>query len=196
MLFDPMILVNEPLAVIASLAIIIFGKSAIAFALVRLFGHSKRTALTISVSLAQIGEFAFILAGLGISLGLLSGHGRNLVLASAILSIMLNPLLFTLLDRYLAKTETMEDLILEEAVEEEKQIPVDLCNHVLLVGYGRVGSLLGAKLHAEGSHWWLSKTHGPESKPCGNKVLTRSSATRPTPMLWRWVAWIVPVGYC
>lgn len=74
--------------------------------------------------MAQIGEFAFILAGLGISLGLLSGHGRNLVLASAILSIMLNPLLFTLLDRYLAKTETMEDLILEEAVEEEKQIPL------------------------------------------------------------------------
>ncbi|MEQ9720489.1 YbaL family putative K(+) efflux transporter [Yersinia alsatica] len=150
MLFDPMILVHEPLAVVASLAIIIFGKSAAAFILVRLFGHSKRTALTISVSLAQIGEFAFILAGLGISLGLMSEHGRNLVLAGAILSIMLNPLLFTLLDRYLAKNETMEDLILEEAVEEEKQIPVDLCNHALLVGYGRVGSLLGAKLHAEG----------------------------------------------
>ncbi|AKP34617.1 YbaL family putative K(+) efflux transporter [Yersinia aleksiciae] len=150
MLFDPMILLHEPLAVLASLAIIIFGKSVIAFALVRMFGHSKRTALTISVSLAQIGEFAFILAGLGISLGLMSEHGRNLVLAGAILSIMLNPLLFTLLDRYLAKNETMEDLILEEAVEEEKQIPVDLCNHALLVGYGRVGSLLGAKLHAEG----------------------------------------------
>ncbi|CNH94520.1 putative cation:proton antiport protein [Yersinia frederiksenii] len=150
MLFDPMILVHEPLAVAASLAIIIFGKSAAAFILVRLFGHSKRTALTISVSLAQIGEFAFILAGLGISLGLMSEHGRNLVLAGAVLSIMLNPLLFTLLDRYLAKNETMEDLILEEAVEEEKQIPVDLCNHALLVGYGRVGSLLGAKLHAEG----------------------------------------------
>ncbi|MDN0122546.1 YbaL family putative K(+) efflux transporter [Yersinia aleksiciae] len=150
MLFDPMILLHEPLAVLASLAIIIFGKSLIAFALVRMFGHSKRTALTISVSLAQIGEFAFILAGLGISLGLMSEHGRNLVLAGAILSIMLNPLLFTLLDRYLAKNETIEDLILEEAVEEEKQIPVDLCNHALLVGYGRVGSLLGAKLHAEG----------------------------------------------
>ncbi|HHL2562110.1 TPA: YbaL family putative K(+) efflux transporter [Yersinia enterocolitica] len=150
MLFDPMILLREPLAVLASLAIIIFGKSAAAFILVRMFGHSKRTALTISVSLAQIGEFAFILAGLGISLGLMSEHGRNLVLAGAILSIMLNPLLFTLLDRYLAKNETMEDLILEEAVEEEKQIPVDLCNHALLVGYGRVGSLLGAKLHAEG----------------------------------------------
>ncbi|CNH77696.1 putative cation:proton antiport protein [Yersinia aldovae] len=150
MLFDPMILIHEPLAVLASLAIIIFGKSAAAFILVRLFGHSKRTALTISVSLAQIGEFAFILAGLGISLGLMSEHGRNLVLAGAILSIMLNPLLFTLLDKYLAKNETIEDLILEEAVEEEKQIPVDLCNHALLVGYGRVGSLLGAKLHAEG----------------------------------------------
>ncbi|HHH1989007.1 TPA: YbaL family putative K(+) efflux transporter [Yersinia enterocolitica] len=150
MLFDPMILLREPLAVLASLAIIIFGKSAAAFILVRMFGHSKRTALTISVSLAQIGEFAFILAGLGISLGLMSEHGRNLVLAGAILSIMLNPLLFTLLDRYLAKNETMEDLILEEAVEEEKQVPVDLCNHALLVGYGRVGSLLGAKLHAEG----------------------------------------------
>ncbi|HDL8274934.1 TPA: Kef family K(+) transporter [Yersinia enterocolitica] len=150
MLFDPMILLREPLAVLASLAIIIFGKSAAAFILVRMFGHSKRTALTISVSLAQIGEFAFILAGLGISLGLMSEHGRNLVLAGAILSIMLNPLLFTLLDRYLAKNETMEDLILEEAVEEEKQIPVNLCNHALLVGYGRVGSLLGAKLHAEG----------------------------------------------
>ncbi|EQA7421195.1 YbaL family putative K(+) efflux transporter [Yersinia enterocolitica] len=150
MLFDPMILLRKPLAVLASLAIIIFGKSAAAFILVRMFGHSKRTALTISVSLAQIGEFAFILAGLGISLGLMSEHGRNLVLAGAILSIMLNPLLFTLLDRYLAKNETMEDLILEEAVEEEKQIPVDLCNHALLVGYGRVGSLLGAKLHAEG----------------------------------------------
>ncbi|CNE67493.1 YbaL family putative K(+) efflux transporter [Yersinia nurmii] len=150
MLFDPMILVREPLAVIASLAIIIFGKSAAAFLLVRMFGHSKRTALTISVSLAQIGEFAFILAGLGISLGLMSEHGRNLVLASAILSIMLNPLLFSLLDRYLIKTETMEDQILEEAVEEEKQIPVDLCNHALLVGYGRVGSLLGSKLNAAG----------------------------------------------
>lgn len=68
-LFDPMILINELLAVLATLAIIVFGKSAAAFLLVRLFGHSKRTALTISTSLPQIGEFAFILAGLGITLG-------------------------------------------------------------------------------------------------------------------------------
>ncbi len=150
MLFDPMILVNEPMAVIITLAIIIFGKSAAAFVLVRLFGHSKRTALTISTSLAQIGEFAFILAGLGVVLGLLSEQGRNLVLAGAILSIMINPLLFSLLERYLEKTETIDEQIVEEAIEEEKQIPVDMCNHALLVGYGRVGSLIGAKLHQEG----------------------------------------------
>lgn len=68
MLFDPMVLVQQPLAVLATLAIIIFGKSAAAFFLVRMFGHSPRTALTIAASLAQIGEFAFILAGLGMAL--------------------------------------------------------------------------------------------------------------------------------
>ena len=150
MLFDPMIIVREPLAVLATLGIIVFGKSIAAFLLVKTFGHSRRTALTISVSLAQIGEFAFILAGLGITLGMLSEHGRNLVLAGAILSIMLNPLLFTLLEKYLAKTETIDDQSVEEAVEDEKQIPFDLCNHALLVGYGRVGSLLGEKLQAAG----------------------------------------------
>jgi CPA2 family monovalent cation:H+ antiporter-2 len=150
MLFDPLIIIREPLAVLATLGIIVFGKSIAAFLLVKTFGHSRRTALTISVSLAQIGEFAFILAGLGITLGMLSEHGRNLVLAGAILSIMLNPLLFTLLEKYLAKTETIDDQSVEEAVEDEKQIPFDLCNHALLVGYGRVGSLLGEKLQAAG----------------------------------------------
>ncbi|WP_226052542.1 YbaL family putative K(+) efflux transporter [Dickeya chrysanthemi] len=150
MLFDPMILMREPLAVLATLLIIVVGKSMAAFLLVNLFGHSRRTALTISASLAQIGEFAFILASLGISLGMLSENGRNLVLAGAILSIMLNPLLFTLLERYLARHETIEEQIVEEAIEEEKQIPIDLCNHALLVGYGRVGSLIGAQLHQAG----------------------------------------------
>ncbi|MBA0037465.1 Kef family K(+) transporter [Pantoea sp. BIGb0393] len=146
MLFDPMILLEQPLAVLGALAIIVLGKSIAAWLLVTLLGHSRRTAMTISVSLAQIGEFAFILAGLGISLGMLSDEGRNLVLAAAILSIMLNPILFTILERYLDKTETMEEQTLEEAIEEEKQIPVDICNHAVLVGYGRVGSLLGQKL--------------------------------------------------
>jgi CPA2 family monovalent cation:H+ antiporter-2 len=84
MLFDPMVLIQQPLAVLATLAIIIFGKSVAAFFLVRMFGHSPRTALTIAASLAQIGEFAFILAGLGMALNLLPQAGQNLVLAGAI----------------------------------------------------------------------------------------------------------------
>lgn len=150
MLFDPMILVEEPLAVLGTLAIIVFGKSLAAFLLVKMFGHSQRTALTIATSLAQIGEFAFILAGLGMALDLLPQNGQNLVLAGAILSIMLNPILFALLERFLHKTETLEEQTLEEAIEEEQQNPVDICNHALLVGYGRVGSLLGERLLAQG----------------------------------------------
>lgn len=78
MLFDQIILINEPLSVLATLVIIVFGKSAAVFLLVRLFGHSNRTALTISTILALIGKFVFILAGLGITLGMMSEHGRNL----------------------------------------------------------------------------------------------------------------------
>ncbi|PHM53853.1 YbaL family putative K(+) efflux transporter [Xenorhabdus sp. KK7.4] len=146
MLFDPIILIQQPIAILGTLAIIIIGKSVAALLLVRLFGHSRRTALTISVSLAQIGEFAFILAGLGVTLGVLGGDARNLILAGAILSIMLNPILFSLLDRYLEKTETIEEQILEETLEEETQIPVNICGHAIVVGYGRVGRLLCQRL--------------------------------------------------
>ena len=121
MLFDPMILIQQPVAVLGTVIIIIFGKSLAAFALVRMFGHSQRTALTISTSLAQIGEFAFILAGLGMALDLLPQEGQNLVLAGAILSIMLNPVLFAILEKYLEKTETLEEQTLEEALEEEQR---------------------------------------------------------------------------
>lgn len=146
MLFDPTVLLDHPLGVIAVLAIIIIGKSAAALALVRMFGHSRRTALTISVSLAQIGEFAFILAGLGMALGVMDKDAQNLVLAGAIFSIMLNPVLFSLLDKYLERTETIEEQLLEETLEEETQIPVDICGHAIIVGYGRVGGMLADKL--------------------------------------------------
>ncbi|MBN3081420.1 MULTISPECIES: YbaL family putative K(+) efflux transporter [Pectobacterium] len=203
MLFDPMILLNDPISVLITLAIIVFGKSAAAFILVRLFGHSKRTALTISASLAQIGEFAFILAGLGIVLGLLSEEGRNLVLAGAILSIMINPLLFTLLERYLAKNETIEEQIVEEAIEEEKQIPVDMCNHALLVGYGRVGSLIGAKLHQAGIPIVVienSRTRVDALREQGIKAVL-GNATKPEIMdiarldCARWLLLTIPNGY-
>ena len=83
--------------------IIVVGKSLAAFVIVRLFGHPTPTALTIAASLAQIGEFSFILAGLGVELALLPERGRDLILAGAILSILLNPLFFAALDRWLAE---------------------------------------------------------------------------------------------
>lgn len=150
MLFDPMVLINHPLGVLGVLAIIIIGKSAAALLLVRMFGHNRRTALTVAVSLAQIGEFAFILAGMGVTLEVLNRQANDLILAGAIVSIMLNPVLFTLLDRYLEKTETPEEQQEEETLEEITQVPVNICGHTIVVGYGRVGAMLADKLHNKG----------------------------------------------
>ena len=94
MLFDPSILVREPWAVAAVLAVILFGKSLAAFVIVIGLGYPATTAITVSAALAQIGEFTFILAGLGIALGILPTDGRDLLLAGGILSITLNPLMF------------------------------------------------------------------------------------------------------
>ncbi|MGP1959151.1 MAG: YbaL family putative K(+) efflux transporter [Arsenophonus sp. NC-CH8-MAG3] len=146
MLLDPVILIEHPFAVLAVLAIITIGKSLAALLLVRLFGYNRRTALTIAISLAQIGEFSFILAGVGITLNIFNSQATNLVLAGAIISIMINPLLFSLLDRYLKKTETIEEELLEETQEEVAQIPIDICGHAIIVGYGRVGTILAKKL--------------------------------------------------
>ena len=94
MLFDPAVLWNEPLAVVSVLLIILFGKSIVAFFIVLVLGYPVSTAMTASAALAQIGEFSFILAGLGITLGLLPTEGRDLILGGALLSITLNPLIF------------------------------------------------------------------------------------------------------
>jgi monovalent cation:H+ antiporter-2, CPA2 family len=94
MLFDPMILVRHPLQVLAVLAVIIVGKSLAAFGIVRALRRPRSTALIVSAALAQIGEFSFILAALGVQLGLLSAEAQNLILAGALLSITLNPVVF------------------------------------------------------------------------------------------------------
>ncbi len=97
MLFDPTILVREPLRVLAVLGIIIVGKAAVSIAIVRILGYNWRYALTIGASLSQVGEFSFILGGLGVSLGFLPQEGMTLILAGAIFSIALNPLIFKLI---------------------------------------------------------------------------------------------------
>ncbi len=147
MLFDPLILVEHPWQVLATVAIIMFGKSIAAFVIVRAFGHSKGTALTISASLAQIGEFAFIIAGLGVALKILPPAGQSLVLAGALVSIMLNPLVFGLLDSWQAKQEAAA------APSEPEPAPgpsTDLNDHAIVIGYGRVGSELAQVLRDRG----------------------------------------------
>jgi K+:H+ antiporter len=153
MLFKPAILIEDPLAVLATLAIILLGKSLAAFAIIRLFGYPASTALLVSVSLAQIGEFSFILAGLGVDLGLLPERGRNLILAGAILSILLNPLLFAVLDMLQAwrdKGRVPEVQPAQPAEEKgaarEPVRPTALTNHVVLVGHGRVGGVISEEL--------------------------------------------------
>ncbi len=150
MLFDPSILIREPWLILATLFIIVFGKSLAAYAIVLAFGHPLGTALTISASLAQIGEFSFILASLGASLGLLSDTGRDLILSGAILSILINPLLFAWLDRlkpWLLNREEKKPLKGESGTR-IISYPY-LHAHAVLVGYGRVGKLVGASLRQQ-----------------------------------------------
>ena len=139
MLFNPNVVVDQPLPLLATVAIIIIGKSIAAFTIVRAFGHSSTTALTISASLAQIGEFSFILAALGTDLGMLPKEGQDLILAGAIISIFANPFLFSLF----AKRLDADD---EQEPEQEETPQPKPAGHVIVVGYGRVGSLIAAAL--------------------------------------------------
>ena len=156
MLFDPAILLRAPLPLIATLAIILIGKSLAAWLIMRAFGRSDAVALTISASLAQIGEFSFILAGLGVSLKILPEQGRDLILAGAILSILLNPVLFALVDRFASEATPVKPKPSAarpepEPPEPERDIvPTTLSGHMVVVGYGRVGALLGAGLTGQG----------------------------------------------
>lgn len=106
MLFDPTIIITNPLPVLATVFIIVVGKSIAAFGIVLLFRRPVATALTISASLAQIGEFSFILASMGVSLAILPQEGQDLILAGALISIVLNPIVFFLLERMRPKLET------------------------------------------------------------------------------------------
>ena len=157
MLFDPLILLTEPLHVLAVVAIIVVGKTVAALALVLAMRYPLNTALTVAASLAQIGEFSFILAGLGLALGLLPPEGMSLVLAGALISIALNPFLFAaiaplqrwLLDRSQLARELhhRQDPYAELPMTTERKY---LEGQVVLVGYGRVGRRIAEGLDARG----------------------------------------------
>ena len=148
MLFNPAILVEHPWQVLATAAIIMLGKSAAAFVIVRAFGHPKMTALTISASLAQIGEFAFIIAALGVSLKILPPAGQALVLAGALISILLNPMIFMLLDRWEARHRELVPV--QPEPEQPAGPPLHPGKHAIVIGYGRVGRELSQVLHGRG----------------------------------------------
>ena len=153
MLFNPTILLERPLHVLGVVAIIIVGKSVAAAALVVAMRYPLNTALTVSASLAQIGEFSFILVGLGASLGLLPPEGTSLVLAGALISIALNPLLFKAINplqewlrknsEFARKLEARDDPLAELPVTTHEKY---LSRQVVLVGYGRVGRRIAAAL--------------------------------------------------
>jgi CPA2 family monovalent cation:H+ antiporter-2 len=181
MLFDPFSIVRDPLPLVATLFIIIVGKSIVAYLIVRAFRHPVGTALTIAASLAQIGEFSFILASLGTRLDVLPDEASDLILAGAILSIMLNPLIFAVLDKLRPRLEPRVERYAPAApaapapasaaaplpvepttsagkveaaandASDEPRLRTDLADHTILVGYGRVGSLVGAALKEGGT---------------------------------------------
>jgi CPA2 family monovalent cation:H+ antiporter-2 len=151
MLFDPMVLLQQPLAVLGVFLIIVLGKSLAALAIGQAFGRPLEVSLTVATSLAQIGEFAFILAGLGIELGLLPREGRDLILAGAILSICANPLLFAALDRWQARRDATRAVAAARiTLDRPPGPPLPRSDHIILIGFGRVGSLVGRRLHEGG----------------------------------------------
>jgi K+:H+ antiporter len=166
MLFDPKIVVQEPLKLLAVVAIIMIGKTVAAVLLVLAFRYPLNTALTVGASLAQIGEFSFILAGLGVGLGLLPPEGQSLILAGALISITLNPLVFAAIEpvQQWVRSRSSVARALERRDDPLAELPatVDvetLSGHVLLVGYGRVGRRIAEALSERGIRYVVAEVN-------------------------------------
>ncbi len=164
MLFEPQVLVQNPLHVLAVVAVIILGKSLAAFLLVLALRYPLNTAFTVSASLAQIGEFSFILAALGLSLGLLPAEAQSMILAGAIISISLNPLIFKIIEPLQSRIRANSELArkLERPVDPLAELPTtvdqeQLTGQVVLVGYGRVGRKIAECLTERGIHYVVAE---------------------------------------
>lgn len=160
MLFNPVNLIERPLAILATIVTIVFIKSAAAYLIVKAFGYPRTIALTIAASLAQVGEFSFILVVLGVGLDLLPPVAQDLIVAGALFSILVNPLLFMAVDHYGAKLDTApaalepaggEDTTTQpEEPAQDMPEPTTLTDHAVVVGYGRVGRRIVEQLRAAG----------------------------------------------
>ena len=166
MLFDPMVIVEKPLHVLATVAVIVIGKSLAAVTLVLILRYPVRTALVVAASLAQVGEFSFILAGLGMALGLLPKEGNSLILAGALISIALNPFLFSAVGpmqkwlqrhpKFAARLEPAANPLAELPLTTETKY---LADHVVLVGWGRVGKHIAGALGKEGIPYVVAESN-------------------------------------
>lgn len=182
MLFDPRVLLHEPLPLLAVLVVVVIATPAIACLILRAFGRSWITALTIAAGLGQIGEFSFILAALGLGLGLIKSEVRDLILGASILSIILNPLLFHLVGRFRPWIDRLDGVVPAPAAREAARpvlVPTGLVGHAILVGYGRVGQLVAEGLRAAG--WPLLVIEAGEGTAriladAGVEVLTGNAA--------------------
>ena len=150
MLLDPSTLLRDPIPVLLTVLIIVIGKSVAAFAIVALFRYPVATSLTISASLAQIGEFSFILAGLGVDLGLLPERGRDLVLAGAIISILVNPMVFAAVDRLVPRRDGVPERAGAPGSSGAAASGAGRRDHLIVVGYGGVGRSVARGLRERG----------------------------------------------
>jgi CPA2 family monovalent cation:H+ antiporter-2 len=205
MLFDPTIIITQPLPVLATVFIIVIGKSVLAFMIVVAFKRPIGTALTISASLAQIGEFSFILAALGVGLGILPSEGRDLILAGAIISIVLNPLIFAGIDlmrpwiekrfgtrapEVAASVRNEPDLTVssapltadatEKVGDEEVVLPTQKSGHIVLIGFGRVGTVVAEALQQQKRPFLIiedAESRAIAARAAGNEVIPGNAAS-------------------
>jgi CPA2 family monovalent cation:H+ antiporter-2 len=160
MLFEPSVLIDNPVQILATVTVIVLGKSLVAFLLVLAFRYPLNTALTVSASLAQIGEFSFILAALGLSLGLLTTETHSIILAGALISIAMNPFIFKAIKPLQKWLQTHSKLArkLEELADPLAELPMStdqekLTGQIVLIGYGQVGKKVSECLIDRGIHF-------------------------------------------
>ncbi len=189
MLFDPAILVQEPLAVLAVLAIVMVGKSLGAAIIVLVFRHPLHTALRISASLAQVGEFSFILGARAVTLDLLPSEAQSLIIAAALLSISLNPLAFWGAERASRWLNARPELLrpFEGPTGALARLPKGgggdeaPSEHAIVVGFGRVGGAIGATFEEKGIQYVGIEQRREIAEPLRAKgrPLLHGDATRP-----------------
>jgi CPA2 family monovalent cation:H+ antiporter-2 len=182
MLFDPSILIRHPVGVIAALAIVWIGNSGVGLLIMRALRQPLGIGLLIAASLTQIGEFSFILGNLGVALGLLSGEGRDLILAVAIISIFVNPAFFAAMDRIRPVLERRMEPADETPVAAPvgRELPVStLSDHAVVIGFGRVGSRIGQALQNAGLSLLVVEDNDDivkELRATGVEVITGNAA--------------------